>query len=88
MFYFSEESPKGSDCYDSFKTMQECFAQYPAVYNKNGGDGDDEDLDSVLGQESGSSNATMDGGNVDSVDELDETTEAPTEKESKAVASK
>lgn len=46
-FHYSEADPKGSDCYDAFKTMQDCFTKYPAVYNKSGGsdDGDDNDMD-------------------------------------------
>jgi intermembrane space import and assembly protein 40 len=41
-FHYSEAEPKGSDCYDSFKTMQDCMGQYPTVYNKQN---DDKDLD-------------------------------------------
>lgn len=42
-FHFSEAEPKGSDCYDAFKTMQDCMGQYPTVYNKTTLD-DDKDL--------------------------------------------
>ncbi|EKV11896.1 Mitochondrial intermembrane space protein Mia40 [Penicillium digitatum] len=31
-FVFSEEEPKGIDCIDKFKAMQDCFRQYPEVY--------------------------------------------------------
>jgi len=41
-FHFSESEPKGSDCYDAFKTMQDCMSQYPTVYNQNTGDDDKE----------------------------------------------
>ena len=34
-FHYSEAEPKGSDCYDAFKTMQDCMSQYPSVYNQN-----------------------------------------------------
>jgi intermembrane space import and assembly protein 40 len=34
-FHYSEAEPKGTDCYDAFKTMQECMANYPTVYNQN-----------------------------------------------------
>jgi mitochondrial intermembrane space import and assembly protein 40 len=34
-FHYSEAEPKGSDCYDTFKTMQDCMQQYPTVYNQN-----------------------------------------------------
>lgn len=33
-FHYSDAEPKGSDCYDTFKTMQECMQQYPKVYNQ------------------------------------------------------
>lgn len=65
-FFFSEESPKGQECFEAFKTMQDCFAKYPAVYNKSGGDDDADDLDSVLGASSSESTS-----NIDSVDQLD-----------------
>lgn len=39
-FHYSEAEQKGSDCYDAFKAMQDCMAQYPALYSR---DGDDED---------------------------------------------
>lgn len=33
-FHFSKSDPKGSDCYEAFKTMQGCMVQYPSLYNK------------------------------------------------------
>ncbi|GLV40520.1 uncharacterized protein CBL_04321 [Carabus blaptoides fortunei] len=30
-----EAEPKGSDCYEKFKTMQECMEQFPSLYNKD-----------------------------------------------------
>ncbi len=36
-FYFyscSQSESKGSDCYEAFKTMQECMVQYPTVYDR------------------------------------------------------
>lgn len=47
-FHYSESEPKGSDCYDAFRTMQECFAQYPTVYNNK--DGDEPDLDDITNE--------------------------------------
>ncbi|XP_063231141.1 mitochondrial intermembrane space import and assembly protein 40 [Bacillus rossius redtenbacheri] len=52
-FHYSEAEPKGSDCYEVFKTMQECMSKYPSLYNKD----DDGDLpgegkgDSAAGEE-------------------------------------
>lgn len=34
-FHYSTTEPKGSECFDAFKTMQECMAQYPAIYGKD-----------------------------------------------------
>ncbi|KAJ5100306.1 hypothetical protein N7456_006358 [Penicillium angulare] len=31
-FVYSEEEPKGMDCIEKFKDMQDCFRQYPDVY--------------------------------------------------------
>ncbi|KAJ5647525.1 hypothetical protein N7490_003897 [Penicillium lividum] len=31
-FVYSEEEPKGMDCIDKFKNMQDCFRQHPDVY--------------------------------------------------------
>lgn len=78
---FSEAEPKGSDCYDQFATMQECFARYPTVYNKSGSpDDDDEDTRNLLGPHS----------NVDTVDQFEETdkTSGTTNVESTEVESK
>ncbi|CAK9822770.1 Mitochondrial intermembrane space import and assembly protein 40-B [Anthophora retusa] len=35
-YHYSTAEPKGSDCYDAFKTMQTCMIQYPALYGKRG----------------------------------------------------
>lgn len=48
-FHYSEAEPKGSDCYDAFKTMQDCMSQYPTVYNQNTGDDDKDGLGLDLG---------------------------------------
>ncbi|XP_044746477.1 mitochondrial intermembrane space import and assembly protein 40-A [Coccinella septempunctata] len=40
-FHYSEADPKGSDCYEKFKTMQTCMQQYPTLYNKDIADDDD-----------------------------------------------
>lgn len=61
-FSSSESEPKGSDCYEAFKTMQDCMAEYPTVYNKSGDDDDGLDLEAV--QEMSSSNT----GNSESVE--------------------
>ncbi|CAG9859441.1 unnamed protein product [Phyllotreta striolata] len=41
-FHYSEAEPKGSNCYDLFKTMQSCMQKYPTLYNKDLGDDDDD----------------------------------------------
>ena len=35
-FVFSEAEPKGMDCVDKFKMMQDCFREHPDIY----GDGE------------------------------------------------
>lgn len=78
---FSEAEPKGSDCYDQFATMQECFARYPTVYNKTGAndeDGDDNDDDEV--DKSNLFGTLSTESDVDTVDQIDETDKAITSK--------
>lgn len=69
----SEAEPKGSDCYDQFSTMQECFARYPTVYNKSGSPEEDDDIfDKDLDEDT--KNALLaTQSNVDTVDQLEET---------------
>ncbi|KAI5741339.1 hypothetical protein M8J76_012617 [Diaphorina citri] len=45
-FHYSTDEPKGVNCFEAFKTMQDCMAQYPTLYKQNDDD-DDEDLDDV-----------------------------------------
>ncbi|OSC99333.1 hypothetical protein PYCCODRAFT_1446805 [Trametes coccinea BRFM310] len=47
-FVFSEAEPKGIDCVEKFKAMQECFRQHPDVYGDEimRDDDDDEDFPS------------------------------------------
>ncbi|KAL2218583.1 intermembrane space protein [Thermoascus aurantiacus ATCC 26904] len=48
-FVFSKEEPKGMDCIDKFKTMQECFRRYPDVYGTELEDDEaDEQLDEPI----------------------------------------
>ncbi|XP_001357645.3 mitochondrial intermembrane space import and assembly protein 40 [Drosophila pseudoobscura] len=43
-FQYSKAEPKGSDCFEAFTKMRDCFQLYPTVYNKaNGGIDDDDD---------------------------------------------
>ncbi|KAL8278172.1 hypothetical protein RQP46_009345 [Phenoliferia psychrophenolica] len=46
-FVYSEDEPKGVDCVDKFRAMQECFRKYPEIY---GSDGDEyeEDTDELI----------------------------------------
>lgn len=47
-FHYSEAEPKGSNCYEAFKTMQDCMAQYPALYSRDSDDDDDDELESPV----------------------------------------
>lgn len=44
-FVYSTEEPKGMDCIDKFKAMQDCFRLYPDVY---GGELEDEELENKV----------------------------------------
>lgn len=33
-FVFSDQEPKGVDCVEKFKGMQDCFRRYPDVYER------------------------------------------------------
>lgn len=35
-FVFSEQEPKGIDCIEKFRLMQECFREHPDVYGEGG----------------------------------------------------
>ena len=47
-FVFSQEEPKGMDCIEKFKGMQECFRAHPDVYAAELADNDNEELDEAL----------------------------------------
>jgi hypothetical protein len=34
-FVYSESEPKGSECIEQFRAMQECFSKHPDIYGKN-----------------------------------------------------
>jgi intermembrane space import and assembly protein 40 len=40
-FHYSTANPKGSECYETFKTMENCMLKYPAVYESKGASMDD-----------------------------------------------
>ncbi|KAI9509492.1 hypothetical protein F5148DRAFT_749328 [Russula earlei] len=42
-FVYSEEDPKGIDCVEKFKAMQDCFRENPDVYGEEFMNDDDED---------------------------------------------
>lgn len=48
-FVYSKEEPKGMDCIDKFKAMQDCFRQHPDVYGSQLED--DEEVDEQLTQQ-------------------------------------
>lgn len=79
---YSESEPKGSECYDQFTTMQQCFARYPTVYNKSG-DNDDEDFPNLdISDHIESEN------NVDTVDQLEESEKSSTKSSTESTISK
>ncbi|KIJ67925.1 hypothetical protein HYDPIDRAFT_83681, partial [Hydnomerulius pinastri MD-312] len=42
-FVFSEQEPKGIDCVEKFKAMQDCFREHPDVYGAEIMDDDDDE---------------------------------------------
>ncbi|KAJ1861806.1 Oxidoreductase [Coemansia sp. RSA 1722] len=42
-FVYSEEEPKGMDCIDAFKAMQECFRDHPEEYAAELADDEDDE---------------------------------------------
>lgn len=42
-FHYSQADPKGSDCYDDFKKMQDCMSKFPVLY-----DMDKDDIDPLM----------------------------------------
>lgn len=50
-FVFSEEEPKGMNCIDNFKGMQDCFRAHPDVYAAELEGDDDEELEEGLEEE-------------------------------------
>lgn len=49
-FVYSEDEPKGVDCVDRFRGMQDCFRKYPEIYGNDGDEDEDEDLESLAAQ--------------------------------------
>ncbi|KAJ1666087.1 Oxidoreductase [Coemansia sp. RSA 1813] len=46
-FVYSEEEPKGMDCIDAFKAMQDCFRAHPEEYANEIAEEEEEDNDNV-----------------------------------------
>nr|CAH7759164.1 unnamed protein product [Callosobruchus chinensis] len=67
-FHYSDAEPKGSDCYDLFKTMQVCMQKYPTLYNKDMSD--DDDLSNAI-QQADSSEVKEDSVKVATANEKD-----------------
>ena len=52
-FVFSKEEPKGMDCIEKFKGMQDCFRKHPDVYGDELDGDDDEEMEALeTGEES------------------------------------
>ena len=50
-FVYSNEDPKGINCIDRFKTMQDCFRAHPDVYGDELVDGGEEDGEGAMADE-------------------------------------
>jgi intermembrane space import and assembly protein 40 len=49
-FVFSQEEPKGVDCIEHFKTMQNCFREHPEIYGAELEDDEDGAAEAVEGE--------------------------------------
>ncbi|CAO1633575.1 unnamed protein product [Jaminaea pallidilutea] len=47
-FVYSEKEPKGIDCVDKFKAMQDCFRQHPEVYKEELEQEERDEMDSLV----------------------------------------
>ena len=52
VFIHSSAEPKGSDCFESFKAMQDCMSNYPTLYGNDDKPGEDEEENEVPKEES------------------------------------
>jgi intermembrane space import and assembly protein 40 len=50
-FVYSKEDPKGVDCIENFKAMQNCFREHPDIY---GSELEEDELATELGEDAGS----------------------------------
>jgi intermembrane space import and assembly protein 40 len=41
-FVYSKQEPKGADCIQQFREMQECFQAHPEIYAKMAGEDEEE----------------------------------------------
>ncbi|KAG9198562.1 Oxidoreductase [Epicoccum nigrum] len=81
-FVFSKEEPKGMDCIDKFKDMQNCFRQYPEIYGSEIDTDDDDDMTADAAADVSAPAAGRE--NTASADRATSATDAPVEKESKS----
>ncbi|KAK4700864.1 hypothetical protein P7C70_g5379, partial [Phenoliferia sp. Uapishka_3] len=47
-FVYSEDEPKGVDCVEKFRGMQECFRKYPEIYGDESEDVEEDDVDDLI----------------------------------------
>ncbi|EFX88170.1 mitochondrial intermembrane space import and assembly protein 40-B-like [Daphnia pulex] len=50
-FHYSDAEPKGSDCFESFKAMQECMSNYPTLYGNDDKPSGEEDEENEVPKE-------------------------------------
>ncbi|XP_033642057.1 mitochondrial intermembrane space import and assembly protein 40-B-like [Asterias rubens] len=82
-FHYSEEDPKGSDCIDNFRTMQECMVSYPDLYPVGGEDkAEDKKEKEELAKDEASSSIPDEDSQVKSAPTSEEKEELPNEEAS------
>ena len=86
-FHYSEEDPKGSDCIDNFRTMQECMVSYPDLYPVGGEDkAEDKKEKEELAKDEASSSIPDEDSQVKSAPTSEEKEELPNEEASSSSA--
>lgn len=61
-FHYSEAEPKGTDCFEAFKTMQDCMSQYPTLYGSRENDDQDDAFDAL--SQPGEDRKELEGGHL------------------------
>lgn len=78
-FVYSQEEPKGMDCIDKFKGMQDCFRQYPEIYGSeiDPEEGDEDDMAADLASSESAPGSSSNSGSPSASDVSSDAQTAP-----------